>query len=61
MVFIVALFCMLALVQILNGGLRSLRRKKTRSRVVGNDDEDPDDEDPGDEDPDEELEETEAV
>ena len=61
MVFIVALFCMLALVQILNGGLRSLRRKKTRSRVVGNDDEDPDDEDPGDEDPGEELEETEAV
>ena len=41
MVFIVALLCMLVLVQILNGGLKSLRRKKTRSRVVGNDDEGP--------------------
>ncbi|MFM1557688.1 MAG: exosortase/archaeosortase family protein [Roseibacillus sp.] len=34
MVFIVALICMLMLVQILNGGFKTLRRKKVRSRVV---------------------------
>lgn len=35
MVFIVALFCMMALVTVLRGGLKSLRRKRTRVRTVG--------------------------
>ncbi|HCQ39053.1 MAG TPA: hypothetical protein DIV39_07845 [Verrucomicrobiales bacterium] len=34
-VFIVALLCMLVLVEVLNRGLKSLGRKRVRSRVVG--------------------------
>ena len=34
-VFIVALICMLVLVEVLNRGFKSLRRKRVRSRVVG--------------------------
>ncbi len=34
MVFIVALACMMVLVQVLNGGFKTLRRKKVRSRRV---------------------------
>ena len=34
-VFIVALICMLVLVEVLNGGFKSLKRKRVRSRVVG--------------------------
>ena len=34
-VFIVALICMLVLVEVLNGGFRALKRKRVRSRVVG--------------------------
>ncbi len=36
-VFIVALICMLVLVEVLNRGFKSLRRKRVRSRVVGMD------------------------
>lgn len=54
MVFIVALICMLILVQILNGGLKSLRRKRVRSRVVGIDqDEGLDDAEPEESEPEE--------
>ena len=35
MVFIVALACMMILVQVLNGGFKTLRKKKVRSRRVG--------------------------
>ncbi len=35
MVFIVALFCMMALVTVLKGGFKTLRRKKSRVRKVG--------------------------
>jgi exosortase len=40
MVFIVALMCMMVLVQVLNGGLKTLRRKKVRSRQISSSDED---------------------
>mgnify|MGYP001814095555 CR=1 FL=1 len=35
MVFIVALGCMMILVQVLNGGFKTLKRKKVRSRQIG--------------------------